>query len=191
VHWRSSARRNQLVVREFEQEVSTPVSIIVAGADSGEPPDSAYEAAISAAASVALYALATGHPVELFRSMDGAIDRLSYPSKGRLLRWFAESEAEDGSAVPLATSALRARRSRGTVVLCSTTTGHALGSLVDATAAIQAGGARAIVVAARSSTWSRTPDMAEEERTLDELQGGRARVAVVSKGEDLRRCLLL
>ena len=37
VHWRSSARRDQLVVREFEHEVSTPVSILVTGVDSGEP----------------------------------------------------------------------------------------------------------------------------------------------------------
>jgi uncharacterized protein (DUF58 family) len=191
VHWRTSARRDQLVVREFEHEVPTPVSIIITGSDSGEPPDSAFEAVVSAAASVALYALATGHPVELFRPAVNEIGQLSYPSKGQLLRWFALSEPVDASPMPLAAAALQGRRKRGTVVICSTTSGRALGDLAEASMAVQVGGARAIVVAAKSSTWARHANAADEERALDELQGSRGRLAVVSKGEDLRRCLLL
>jgi uncharacterized protein (DUF58 family) len=190
VHWRTSARRDQLVVREFEQEVPVPVSIIVTGGDAGEPPDSAFEAAISAAASIALYALSTGHPLELFRPAVNEIGQLSYPSKGQMLRWFAQSEPVDASPLPLAAAAVRGRR-RGTVVICSTTSGRALDDLTEASMAVQSGGARAIVVAARSSTWGRHPSAADEERALSELGGGRGRLAILSKGEDLRRCLLL
>lgn len=192
VHWRSSARRDQLVVREFEQEVSTPVSILVTGMDTGDAPDSAFEAVVSAAASVALYALATGHPVELFRPGSlGDVVHVSYPSKGQLLRWLAQTEPVDASAIRLASAALHRGRKRGTVVMCSTTSGRALADLVAAARSVQAGGARAIVVAARSSTWGSTVDVSEEQAALTALDGGRARVATIAKGEDLRRCLLL
>lgn len=192
VHWRSSARRDQLVVREFEQEVSTPVSILVAGADAGVVPDSAFETVVSAAASVALYALATGHPVELFRPAPvDDVARISYPSKGQMLRWFAQTEPTDASLMPLVSSAAHRAHRRGTVVICTTTTGRALADLVEASRAVQVGGARAIVVAARSSSWADTPDAADEERALRELRGGRAQVALVARGEDLARCLQL
>ena len=192
VHWRSSARRDQLVVREFEQEVSTPISILVAGSDTGDAPDSAFEAVVSAAASVALYALATGHPVELFRPGPvGDVVQVSYPSKGQLLRWLAQTEPVDASALGPASVALQRGRKRGTVVICSTTTGRALEGLAEASRSVQAGGARAIVIAARSSTWGTTIDSSEEESTLDGLRGGRARLATIAQGEDLQRCLLL
>ena len=192
VHWRSSARRDQLVVREFEQEVSTPISILVSGMDTGEAPDSAFEAVVSAAASVALYALATGHPVELFRPGSvGDVVQVSYPSKGQLLRWLAQTEPMDASAMPLAAAALRRGRKRGTVIVCTTTTGRALEGLSETSRSIQAGGARAILIAARSSTWGSTGDPDQEESTLTALQGGRARLATIAQGEDLRRCLLL
>ena len=102
VHWRSSARRDQLVVREFEHEVSTPVSILVTGKDTGEAPDSPFEVAVAAAASIALYALATGHPVELIRPAPvDDVARISYPSKGQILRWLAQTESVDASPMPL------------------------------------------------------------------------------------------
>lgn len=192
VHWRSSARRDQLVVREFEQEVSTPVSIVVTGLDAGDPPDSAFEAVVSAAASVALYALATGHPIELFRPAPvGDVSHVSYPSKGQLLRWLAQTGPVDASPLPLVSAALRKSQRRGTVVICSTTSGRALSELRQASDAVQASGARAILIAARSSTWNPTQDVVAEAHTLDELRLGRAKLAVISKGEDLRRCLLL
>jgi uncharacterized protein (DUF58 family) len=172
--------------------VSTPVSILVTGMDTGDAPDSAFEAVVSAAASVALYALATGHPVELFRPGSlGDVVHVSYPSKGQLLRWLAQTEPVDASAIPLASAALHRGRKRGTVVMCSTTSGRALADLVAAARSVQAGGARAIVVAARSSTWGSTVDVSEEQAALTALDGGRARVATIAKGEDLRRCLLL
>lgn len=192
VHWRSSARRDQLVVREFEREVSTPVAIMVTGMDTGEVPDSAFEAVVSAAASVALYAMATGHPIEIFRPGPvGDVVQLAYPSKGQLLGWLAQTVSVDASPAALASTALQRGRKRGTVVMCTTTTGRALEELEGTARAIQAGGARAIVIAARSSTWGATADAEEEERALSALDGGRARVATIAQGEDLRRCLLL
>jgi uncharacterized protein (DUF58 family) len=191
VHWRLSARRDQLVVREFEHEVSTPISILIAGKDTGEAPDSAFEAVVSAAASVALYALSTGHPVELYRPGPvGDIVHLSYPSKGQLLRWLAQTEPVDASPVAPAAEALKGGMKRGTIVVCTTTSGRALEGLAGATHAIQAAGSRAIVIAARSSTWAATPDADDEAVGLKALEGGRARVATASRGEDLRRCLL-
>ena len=192
VHWRSSARRDQLVVREFEHEVSTPVSILITGKDTGEAPDSSFEAVVSAAASIALYALSTGHPVELFRAGPmGDVSQLSYPSKGQMLRWFAQAEPVDASATALTSAALGRTRRRGTVVICSTTTGKAVADLAAASDTVQLAGARSIVVAARSSSWKETPDSALESSALESLAHGRSRLAVVSRGEDLARCLQL
>ena len=68
VHWRSTARAGHLVVREFEEEVASRVALVLAGADAGTPPESAFETLVTAAASIGVYALQTGHPVDIVRS---------------------------------------------------------------------------------------------------------------------------
>jgi uncharacterized protein (DUF58 family) len=64
VHWRVSARRGRLFVRESEEESSKTVVVVLEDQPEGGP-GPAYEAAVSLAASVALYMLRQGYLVGL------------------------------------------------------------------------------------------------------------------------------
>ncbi|TMK47936.1 MAG: DUF58 domain-containing protein, partial [Actinobacteria bacterium] len=65
VHWPSTARHGQVMVREFEQEHTRRLAIVVdTWADAGEE-DTPLDAACSVAASVAFAALGRGHGVRL------------------------------------------------------------------------------------------------------------------------------
>lgn len=68
VHWKSTARRGELVVREFEEETSMPVLVLIdnrqiTGKKMREDPPLDIQARL--AASIACYAQLRGHPVTL------------------------------------------------------------------------------------------------------------------------------
>lgn len=192
VHWRSTARAGQLVVREFEEEVQSRVTLILAGKDVGSPPDSAYEMLVSAAASIGIYALNTGHPVDLLRPAPEGVAHLGDPDRYDILDWLAAAEPLDGPVTPLVSQALSRVGHRGTVVLLLPTVGEAARDAEDAVRTIQAAGSRAVVVAARASTWYddvRFLDF-DEEASLQAMSGGRTSVRVLARGEDLAECLV-
>lgn len=188
VHWRSSARAGHLVVREYEQETSSRVGLLLSGVAHGEPPDTSFEMLVRATASVGLYALSTGHPVEVACAAgEEGIRRISSPGRHELLDWLAEVQPVDAPLAPLVTETIASIGRRGTVVVFAPSAGRAGAGLAEAIRMIQAAGARAIVVVARSATWSGSGD--HSAAVLGELQGGRAPVRPVAKGEDLARCL--
>lgn len=190
VHWRTTARVGQLVVREFEEEVQSRVTLIIAGQDAGEPPDSAFEALVSAAASIAIYALNTGHPVDLLRPAADGVTHLGDPDRYDILDWLAAAEPIDSPVTPLVSQALARVGRRGTVVLLVPSVGETARDTDNAVRAIQAAGSRAIVVAARSSSWyeEESVDLDEDAR-IAEMLVGRAGVRVIARGEDLIECL--
>lgn len=191
VHWRSTARAGHLVVREFEEEVASRVTLVLAGADAGAPPESAYEMLVSAAASIGVYALATGHPVDLVRSAPaGEIEQIGDPDRFALLDWLARARPVDASLEPLVGQALERMGRRGTVVVLAPDSGSAGSSITTAVRMVQAAGCRVIVVAAETSSWSSEPAPAARlQADLSETTGGRASVRIVSRGDDLSRCL--
>ena len=186
VHWRSTARIGRLVVREYAEEVASRVTLVVGGPDTGIPPDSSFESLVEAAASIAIYALTTGHPVELVGLGRDGPERLVEPDRFAALDWLAKvrpSSDEVGELVALGLGAGR----RGTVVLLTTTGSH-LEPVEEAVKTIQSAGARAIVVAARSRSWDATiPDA--DEAALRRAVGGRAALRVIHREGDLARCL--
>ncbi|MQA99093.1 MAG: DUF58 domain-containing protein [Actinobacteria bacterium] len=187
VHWRTSARAGKLVVREFEEHVLTRVAVIVGGSDTGEPPDSAFESIVSAAASIGLYALRTGHPIELF-TCASEVERLSSPADRDLLDRLASVRAGAWDPMEAGTQALRAVHRRGTVVFCATCRGASMDDLRATIRAVQAAGVRVIVVVARSSTWGDGVS-GQDDAAIDRLRTGRAIVRVLSHGEELETCL--
>jgi uncharacterized protein (DUF58 family) len=191
VHWKSSARAGHLVVREYEEEVASRVVLVLAGADEGDPPDSAFEAIVQATASIARYALVTGHPVDLVRAgPDGSPQQIVAPDRVGVLDWLAEARPVDAPMDELTGVALTRVGRRGTVVLLATTSGRAGSSLGKAALAAQGAGSRAIIVAAVASSWSRKGgDGATQDSLLHELEKGRAAVRVLVKGGDLIRNL--
>lgn len=188
VHWRSTARVGQLVVREFEEEVQSRVTLVLAGGDHGEPPDSAFEMLVSAAASIAIYALNTGHPVDLLRPDGEAVSHLGDPDRYDVLDWLASAQPVDTAVTPLVSQALARVGRRGTVVVLVPSMGAAAKDVDNGVRAIQSAGSRAILVVARASSWL---DRADEEESvvLGHMGSGRAGLHVISRGEDLTECL--
>lgn len=191
VHWRSTARAGHLVVREFEEEVASRVSLVLAGADAGNPPDSAYETLVSAAASIGIYALATGHPVDVVRSAPGGeMEHLADPDRFALLDWLARARPVDASLEPLVFVALQRMGRRGTVVVLAPSSGSAGSSLGAAVSAGQAAGCRVVVIGATASSWLPDKERAGARETdLSALADRRASVRTVARGDDLSRCL--
>ena len=191
VHWRSTARAGHLVVREFEEEVASRVALVIAGADAGVPPDSAYETLISAAASIGVYALATGHPVDLVRSAPGGeIEHIGDPDRFALLDWLARARPVDASLEPLVNVALQRMGRRGTVVVLAPNTGSAGASLDAGVRMAQSAGCRAVVIGAAASSWLSSKEQDTVRATdLSSLSEHRASVRMVARGDDLSRCL--
>jgi uncharacterized protein (DUF58 family) len=190
VHWRTTARVGRLHVREFEEEVQSRVTLVLAGGDVGTPPDSAFESLVSAAASIGIYSLNTGHPVDLLRfSAAGEVEHIAEPDRFAILDWLAAAEPMDISLQPLIAQAQSRVSRRGTVVLLIPTFGAALASVGDAVKAIQGAGSRAIVVAARASTWAEDGWSDADDETTLTVGEGRTSVRSISRGEDLVECL--
>lgn len=186
VHWRSTARAGKLIVREFEEEVASRVVLVIAGDDIGEPPDSAYEMLVAAAASIGMYAIVTGHPVEMVRPADdGSPARISDPDRFAILEWLARAAPRDADMTTLASTALAGMGRRGTVVLLTTGQGQAAASVADAIRSVQSAGSRAIVIAADPSGWRANGGPA----LPSEPDPGRSPRKLLTRGGDLRRCL--
>ncbi|HEY7876023.1 MAG TPA: DUF58 domain-containing protein [Actinomycetota bacterium] len=187
VHWRSTARTGHLMVREYEEHPSTRVGIVLVGGDHGPLPASSFETLVSAVASIAMYALSTGHPLELVRGeSDGGVSALAEPEKEDALTWLAAARPADASPAPLVAHALGRLGRRGTLVVCAPTAGAAGAGLLAAVDHAQTAGARVFVVVAQSSTWT---DEVVDEIDPASLAGGRARVRIARKDESLKACL--
>jgi hypothetical protein len=176
------------MVREYEELPSTRVAIVLTGVEHGHPPDSSFEILVSAAASVAIYALSTGHPVDLIRAApDDATETMFEPDRAEALEWLADAYPADGSPLELCERLLPRLGRRGTVVVCAPTAGRSGTELGEVTRHVQSAGARALVVAAVSSSWMERP--VANEVDLSSVGEARRRVRTVRKGESLRACL--
>lgn len=84
VHWPSSARRGELVVRSDERAGMRPVTVLLDQPAAGD----ALEWSVSLAASVALAVHAAGHPAHLLTGTtgdDAHVDRVRRPARQELL----------------------------------------------------------------------------------------------------------
>ena len=189
IHWRTSARTGGLAVREYEQQAQSRVALVLAGPDDGAPPDSSFEMLVSAAASIARYSLATGHPIDLLRPGSEGPEHVGDVSMAGVLDWLAGARAIDHALPPLVLDALRRIGSRGTVVLLAPTAGEAGASLEAALHRVQMAGARAMAVVARSSSWAPERRGPNEDAILRGAGGGRGYVRVVERDGELATCL--
>ncbi|MGH2347859.1 MAG: DUF58 domain-containing protein, partial [bacterium] len=106
IHWRSTARRGQLVIREYEQDAQEatvllldtrgePLPLPRGGEGDGE---GVFEDLVRAAASVADALVRSGRPLRIAGSVNGALAAAG-PSRGAVMRWLAEI-GTDGSVAP-------------------------------------------------------------------------------------------
>ncbi len=91
VHWRTTARRGELVVREFERETGAPLVVLVdnRALDGGDLAAELLDSGARLAASIALYALHAGHPVIMAASRAGTLETLRASAFHAVLRWLA------------------------------------------------------------------------------------------------------
>lgn len=177
VHWRSVARTGRLIVREFEEEGHAAIALVLAGEDVGEPPDSAFEALVTAAASIARVASSRGHRVDLIRP--GA--HLRDAGSGRGLEWLAAATPSDAPLTPLIDRAVGSTGRGGSIVLLTPTSGRAAGDVTTAVRRARNASCRVLVVRALSSSWRRDVD----DVTIDPG----APLRTIARGRDLAECL--
>jgi uncharacterized protein (DUF58 family) len=100
VHWPSTARHGEVMVREFEREQTRRLAVVldtVTDAGTGETP---LDRCCSVAASVAFAAHGAGQGVRLVAAAEGAPISLARAEPRALLRWLAE--LRPGGGLPLA-----------------------------------------------------------------------------------------
>ena len=180
VHWRSSARRGELIVREHQEEVMGPVVIALAGDDTAEAPDSAFETLVSAAASIAIYARSMGHPLQLVAPGSAGEEprRAERPTRSGILRWLAELEPVDADLREVLSAGLGPSGRGSTVVLLATSTGQSGASLLEAAGQAVRAGARPLTVMADASTWDEKKDPSHPDAGF-----------ILTRGGDLQSCL--
>ncbi|HEX9122686.1 MAG TPA: DUF58 domain-containing protein [Actinomycetota bacterium] len=194
VHWPSTARHGQVMVREFEQEHTRRLAIVVDTlADAGEE-ETPLDTACSVAASVAFSALGRGHGVRLLAAREGSVDALMRAEPPHLLEWLAELPAFGGLALAQMLPELGARLRGVQTVLLAVPTWRANAGLPDAVAAVQAVAPRvaaALIEAHGFPADRRAPVMSEREadRLAEGLLARGVAVYRVRAKEDLAACL--
>lgn len=99
IHWRSSARRGRLLLREHEDDASGSVMVKLDAATGLPDEATAFEQAVSAAASVALWFLKEGHDVGLWAGKVVVPPRASSAQAHALLSALALVSLEEARAV--------------------------------------------------------------------------------------------
>ncbi len=189
VHWRSSARRGELVVKEFEEEIATPVSLIVdlkTGTTAGRAGDDSLDAAARVAATLANYCLKAGHPLRLFAQDKETVVKIERPGFFPALEWLAGIKANGRlDAAALVEEAIPFIGHRSTVILIATSQ---RADWADISAAVQARRARLIVVLIDALSYGdkTAPTL---EAVSGEMAGARATLYGLRKGQDVRECL--
>ena len=104
VHWPSTARTGAVMVREFEQEQTRRLAIVMDTSRDAGRTWTPLDRACSAAASLALAALAQGHGARIVTGSDGDADVLSRADEDEILERLALVEAgnRDGFAAMVA-----------------------------------------------------------------------------------------
>lgn len=193
VHWRSSAKGDRLLVREYEEHLASRLSIFIDGSQNlGTEPRTTFESSMAVAASIVIYAMGAGHPIQATCSTAKGSQHLFEPSRNEALDWMAGLEAGGGSGLlemvnDEATEVLR----RSTVVLIFPATPNNLSEASDAVTTLQERAARVItiVISAQRSGDRHSISDAEEQRLLNELSQLRAIVYRVTSEDEVMECL--
>lgn len=116
IHWRSSARTGQLMVRQYEETRQSRVAVVLDLADNAYAGDDEFEDAVSVAASFVTQAIRDENPVALVTNVD------SYPalSLTRIMNQFSRLERHANTHVTDAARMLRDREANASVVILIT-----------------------------------------------------------------------
>ncbi|HEX5597971.1 MAG TPA: DUF58 domain-containing protein [Micromonosporaceae bacterium] len=186
VHWKSTARTGELMVRREEQPWESRATIVLdtrALAHSGEGPNASFEWAVSAAASIAVHLRQSGYRIRLVTGTGIDVDANEAAAEGLLLEHLADVRPSQHGDVAMLVDRVRRRTDGGLVIAL-------LGALSPGEAELLAGlrinGATCVGFLIDSSTWLTLPpperaeaDAAHAAAALDLLSNGWRMVRVV------------
>jgi len=179
VHWRSTARTGELMVRREEQPWESRATVVLdtrLAAHRGEGPTASFEWAVSAAASIAMHLRQAGYKLRLVTGAGVDVDANEIGGEGAILDTLADVKLTDAGDISVLVDQVR-RRSDGGLVI------GLFGTLSVAEAEVLTGlrgnGATCIGFAIDSSTWV---NMTAADRTEADRAHGATSLALVRSG---------
>jgi uncharacterized protein (DUF58 family) len=176
VHWRSTARTGELMVRREEQPWESRATVVLddrAYAHRGEGPTASFEWAVSATASIAMHLRHAGYKLRLVTGSGIDIDTNELAGEGLILDTLADVKTSSTGDISVLVEQVR-RRSDGGLVI------GVFGALTVPEAELLAGlrgnGATCIGFAIDSSTWVSMEDGERREADREHAAGALALV---------------
>ncbi|GGR81269.1 membrane protein [Micromonospora fulviviridis] len=163
VHWKSTARTGELMVRREEQPWESRATVVLdtrAAGHRGEGPTASFEWAVSTAASVAVHLRQAGYKLRLVTGSGADVDATEAGGEGVLLDHLAEVHLDKRGEVTTLVQQVRQRADGGLIIAL-------LGTLSTAEAELLAGlrtsGATCVGFLLDSNSWLNLPPKARAE----------------------------
>jgi uncharacterized protein (DUF58 family) len=179
VHWRSTARTGELMVRREEQPWESRATVVLdtrVYAHRGEGPTASFEWAVSAAASISMHLRAAGYKLRMVTGSGVDIDAAEATGEGVILDTLADVKLAQNGDISVLVEQVR-RRSDGGLVI------GIFGALTvpeaELLAQLRGNGATCIGFAIDSSTWV---NLSPGERQESDREHSAAALALVHSG---------
>ncbi len=189
VHWRSSARQGELIVKEFEEESSSSVTMLLDLADGAldnENGQSIVDSGVRIVASLARYVSEAGHPFHLFGHSKSDETFLRQPTFWQALDWLARYQPEDGRTPSMLLDEIAPIvRPRSTVVIISQSTSP---KWIDLVSFVKAMKLRAILVLVDKGSFAGRESSLKTDELVDVMLEGRVNVYLYRKGDSVAGC---
>ncbi|UQU63172.1 DUF58 domain-containing protein [Couchioplanes caeruleus] len=166
VHWRSTARTGELMVRREEQPWESRATVVLdtrQHAHRGEGPTSSFEWAVSATASIAVHLRQAGYKLRLVTGTGIDLDATEAGGEGAILDTLADVKLSQTGDISVLVDAVRRRSDGGLVIGLF---GALSGAEAEVLSGLRGNGATCIGFAVDSSTWvtMTAPDRQEADR---------------------------
>ncbi len=193
IHWRSTARHGELIVKEFEQRAATEVNVVLDLAmtsNIGVERDTTLEYAVKIAGSIAAYALDNGHSVQLM----GFGNEVRWVPAGsgdahfqRVLETLARVQADGELSYVKSVEQALAWMSEGSTAVLFFNAGQDVAPLWAALALLQSRHIRPICVLFESESFDANKPATPETTGRPSLVNQGLTVYLVRRGDDLQR----
>ncbi|MCG5448124.1 MULTISPECIES: DUF58 domain-containing protein [Micromonospora] len=163
VHWKSTARTGELMVRREEQPWESRATVVLdtrAYGHRGEGPTASFEWSVSAAASIAVHLRQAGYKLRLVTGSGADVDASEAGGDGALLDHLAEVRLDQRAEVTGLVQRVRQRADGGLIIGLFGTVSIAEAELL---AGLRGNGATCVGFLLNSSTWLSLPEKARAE----------------------------
>jgi uncharacterized protein (DUF58 family) len=191
VHWRSTAKVGELMVRREEQPWDSHGTVLLDTRSSGhrgEGPTSSFEWAVSAAASIAVHLAGNGFKLRLVTGATDTVGSLDHAGEGVILDHLADVRTSQRDELEAVITSVRNRSDSGLVIGIFGMLGP---TDADRLAALRTNNSVCVAFLIDSSTWLNLPTQAREEADRAHTQSALAllrtgwRVVEVQHGSGL------